>query len=233
MRSLAAADWLDLHDAGLHEAPLDRTCRILGEAWPTEDVNADTPGARNRRLLLLCQVLAGRRVACVASCPSCNTFLDLTLDTAALSSRCTDAAMPVELTHGGATVRLRLPAMRDLAAAIARAPHAPLQQLALDCLLDGDREVVLSPGFIEALSSAYEQADPLGRLAFALDCPECRASHEHVLDVAALFWSELEDMADQLVAQVHILAGAYGWSEADILALPARRRQRYIDMVSG
>jgi hypothetical protein len=34
-------------------------------------------------------------------------------------------------------------------------------------------------------------------------------------------------------AEVHTLASAYGWSEAQILALSATRRQRYIALVQG
>jgi hypothetical protein len=32
---------------------------------------------------------------------------------------------------------------------------------------------------------------------------------------------------------VHLLARAYGWRETDILALSARRRQSYIELIEG
>jgi hypothetical protein len=35
-----------------------------------------------------------------------------------------------------------------------------------------------------------------------------------------------------LLAEVHVLAGAYGWSEDAILALSPSRRQHYIALVA-
>ncbi|HEX2516118.1 MAG TPA: phage baseplate protein, partial [Chloroflexota bacterium] len=39
--------------------------------------------------------------------------------------------------------------------------------------------------------------------------------------------------ARRLLREVHTLARAYGWREAEILALPGRRRQTYLDLVGA
>jgi hypothetical protein len=44
-------------------------------------------------------------------------------------------------------------------------------------------------------------------------------------------WSELEEWAHRVLVDIHTLAGAYGWSERQILALSPVRRQLYVDMV--
>ena len=38
--------------------------------------------------------------------------------------------------------------------------------------------------------------------------------------------------AGRMLLDIHALARAYGWSESDILALPPRRRQAYLELVA-
>jgi hypothetical protein len=44
-------------------------------------------------------------------------------------------------------------------------------------------------------------------------------------------WAEIEVRAKRLLLEVHLLATAYGWSEAEILSLNAQRREFYLEMV--
>ena len=37
---------------------------------------------------------------------------------------------------------------------------------------------------------------------------------------------------DSLLTDTHRIASAYGWSEAEILALPRTRRRRYADLIA-
>jgi hypothetical protein len=53
------------------------------------------------------------------------------------------------------------------------------------------------------------------------------------LDPLSFLWHELEQWARQTLAAVHRLAGAYGWREQDILALSAKRRQIYLEMIGA
>jgi hypothetical protein len=51
--------------------------------------------------------------------------------------------------------------------------------------------------------------------------------------VAALLWVEVEAGAIALVQDVHLLAAAYGWSEAEVLGLGPARRRAYLELVRG
>jgi len=53
-----------------------------------------------------------------------------------------------------------------------------------------------------------------------------------MFDIVSFFWSEICVQAKRLLREVHILARAYGWREADILSMSAARRQLYLEMVT-
>ncbi len=50
---------------------------------------------------------------------------------------------------------------------------------------------------------------------------------------ATQLWREIHAWAKRQLDEVHTLASAYGWSEADILAMSASRRRRYVSLVAG
>ncbi len=85
---------------------------------------------------------------------------------------------------------------------------------------------------VSAISQALAEADPAADLRVALDCPACGASWQERFDPPAFVWREIDAWAARAMAEVHALARAYGWREADILAMSAWRRQRYLDMVA-
>jgi hypothetical protein len=225
---LADADWLALCDAATREAPLQRGRLIVEALWPGDDVDADTPGKRNRRMIALRKKMFGRHLACIASCYACGELLDLALDTQELLTHADGTDSPVRFKHAGIDYSFRLPTQRDVAEAL---KDGGMQALAGACLLEGDAEALNEPALLDAVSIEFERADPLGYLAVGVHCPQCFAGSELELDVGELLWDELRDMADQLTGQVHALASAYGWSEAAILALPPERRRRYIELV--
>jgi hypothetical protein len=63
-------------------------------------------------------------------------------------------------------------------------------------------------------------------------CPSCGHEWQSLFDIAAFFWAEIAAQARRLLREVHQLASAYGWREADILAMSARRRRAYLEMTS-
>ena len=54
---------------------------------------------------------------------------------------------------------------------------------------------------------------------------------EASLDPGLLYWAELAQRAQRLLSEVHRLASAYGWSEAEILGLDPDRREGYLELV--
>jgi hypothetical protein len=80
---------------------------------------------------------------------------------------------------------------------------------------------------------ALAEADPLAETLLKLRCAVCSHEWQEPLDIADYLWSEIEARARRLLIEVHSLASAYGWSEADILALSEPRRRLYLDMVQA
>jgi hypothetical protein len=52
-----------------------------------------------------------------------------------------------------------------------------------------------------------------------------------IFDIASFFWTEIAAEAKRLLGEVHILASAYGWREADILSLNPLRRRFYLEAI--
>jgi hypothetical protein len=76
------------------------------------------------------------------------------------------------------------------------------------------------------------EADALGDVQLALTCPQCGHEWQAPFDIASFLWTEINAWAHRTLQDVHELARAYGWREADILALSPWRRQVYLEMIS-
>ena len=83
-----------------------------------------------------------------------------------------------------------------------------------------------------ALGNRMAELDVLAEVRFALNCPQCRHVWPDTLDVVSFFWSEVSVRAKRLLHEVHLLARAYAWSEAGILAMSDRRRQYYLNLIT-
>jgi hypothetical protein len=81
-----------------------------------------------------------------------------------------------------------------------------------------------------ALLAQMQALDPLAAASFALTCPACGHSWAAPFDILSYLWSEIDAWAYRILREVHWLASAYGWREADILALGPQRRQAYLQM---
>jgi hypothetical protein len=84
---------------------------------------------------------------------------------------------------------------------------------------------------IAALAEYMTQYDPQADVQLSLSCPACGQSWTVMFDVVSFFWSEICVQAKRLLREVHTLARAYGWREADILSMSTARRQFYLEMV--
>jgi len=80
---------------------------------------------------------------------------------------------------------------------------------------------------------ALERADKGPDLSIPVTCPGCRLPIELEIDPLDFLARELAVGARRLVAEIHCLAFHYGWSEADILALPRRRRWEYLSLITA
>jgi hypothetical protein len=96
-------------------------------------------------------------------------------------------------------------------------PHADLDDAAL----------------VDSLDAEMARQDPGAAIELQLCCPHCGREQAVLFDIVAYLCDEIADWAQQTLADVHLLARAYGWSERDILALTPARRRSYVQMVGA
>jgi hypothetical protein len=186
-------------------------------------VHARLPiGERDRHLLGVLVILAGRRVDCDVDCRACGERLSLELDPSALRADAS-AERGRTIRHAGRRIRVRPPDSHDIAACLGAAdPEAAL----LDACTDAGPEppAVLRDQLIQAMA----ELDPGAELLLAVTCPACGTGSDVPIDPGALAIAEVERQATLLLREVDQLARSYGWREADILALSAERRRAYV-----
>lgn len=91
----------------------------------------------------------------------------------------------------------------------------------------------LSPADLASLAAAMDAADPLVAFAVRTKCPHCDREVEVGVDLEAVALAELARSRRTLLRQVHALATRYGWSEAEVLAVPGVRRREYLRLIDA
>lgn len=230
MRTFSGTELLAVWERGVRLHPVDRGLLVLAEALPEVPYTsvADWPvGRRNRALAEWFTASFGPSLAGSATCEQCGERLEFELDARAfLAPEAAESEAPVEV--GGHA--FRLPTTRDLAlAAHEEGAREAVTRLVEACRLDDDGALDLSDDEVDKLGERFAVADPLAETRIALSCPECEAEWEETLDVSAFAWAELEARAKRLLLEVHLLASAYGWSEADVLDVSESRRAFYLE----
>lgn len=237
MQALTGATLLSLWERGASRHALDRSALLATVArpeWPAAEI-ADRPlGAVNASLLRLRSATFGPHIAGHADCTQCGQRLAFTVDTRQMLPPAhgddgDDDPAPRETEVAG--LRVRAPSLRDLAA-VATQTNAlqAARALLARCTLAGD-VAQIDDAALRQVEDALDTLDPQADLVLALHCVACGHAGEAQLDAGALLWEEIEVRARVLLGEVHRLASAYGWSEAQILALSPARRASYLAMV--
>jgi hypothetical protein len=228
VREPDARQLLTLWEGAQCAHPAQRALILLGVALPqanaSECAGLDL-GLRDWHLLRLRAEWFGPALPSVAQCPHCDALLDVDLDAEVLLDSPPDTAVPVALLEDGR--RFRLPNGGDLVAIsaqpdVARAEQALLQRCALDPGDCSDDERLRIDARLAALAAER------GR-SLILDCENCGAQWSVDFDPALYLWEDIAARAATLLDQVHRLALAYGWREADILDLDPARRAAYLE----
>jgi hypothetical protein len=244
MRVPSAQTLLTLWEEGEALAPFEQGLWLLAAACPehtSDELALWNIGRRNARLLALHQALFGPQLACLAACPACAERLEVTFRTDDLrATPWPDDAQPgatFALQSGDYQVRFRLPTSADLAV-LAQADAGQdgrshlLQRCLLDVRRDGqdERPDELPAAVVEAVMAAMADADPQADVQLALTCPACGHAWQAPFEIVAYLWAALGAWAERTLREVHALASTYCWREADVLAMSARRRQRYLEL---
>jgi hypothetical protein len=243
MQALSATEILTVWERGAGQTLPQRALGLLTAASPdtTPDALARLSiGQRDARLLTLRAWMFSPRLAGLTNCPQCGEVVDLAFDTGEiLTPREPDTMEEFSITIEDYVVRFRLPASSDLADLAEPADRATARDQLLDrCFLaaqhnGGEISVTELPTHIVvAVVDHMAQADPQGDVQLALSCPSCKHGWQATFDIVSFFWREINAWAYRILREVHTLAAAYGWSEADVLGMSAWRRQVYLEMVN-
>lgn len=252
MHPLSASQLLSLWEYGLGQPPWQRALTLLTAALPdvSPDALAILPlGERDAYLLALRETLFGPRLNSLAACPKCAERLELTFDVAdvrmeSLASsdgehgRVTEELLSISLD--GFSAIFRLPNSLDLAqiSGMSRREQAWLHLLEC-CLISVDENGVmrnaeeLPNSITAAIAGHMAAADPQGDIQIDLACPSCAHEWQVDFDILSFLWMEIHAWAQRILREVHLLARAYGWREAEIMALSPWRRQAYLQMIMG
>jgi hypothetical protein len=249
LRALSAGELLATWEWGLARGPLERGIGLLATACPETEVDGLlhlSIGQRDARLLVLRRLTFGDALECRMACPACGSQLELGFTTTDLLAQAgieaaEQAPGEYHLEAEGWQLRFRLPDSLDLFDAISSAdPSRARAQLLQRCVTGiappgGAQPAELLEGALPeaaeaALLAEMQRPDAASSFAFALICPACAHAWTAQFDILSFFWTEIQAWSHRTLRDVHLLARAYGWREADILALTGWRRHAYLQM---
>jgi hypothetical protein len=241
MRALSPSEIVSAWERGFGRHPADRALALLAAAYPEADaaqLASYAIGRRDTCLMRLREGIFGPTATSAARCPQCSEALEFSIRMADLAGdEPTVGEGAWELLENGLRLKFRLPDSTDLKAiADCRDVGAARRRLGERCVLEArldgaeiEREA-LSEEALAALSARVAECDPLADIALDLKCAACGHGWRVRFDIATFLWQEVDALAKRLLGEVHTLARAYGWSEAEILALSSARRNYYLEM---
>jgi len=243
MRALSATEFLDVWEHGLAQSPAQRALTLVALACTEtslEELAQFSVGQRDAHLLALREQAFGSQLASITICPACAEQLQFHVSTADIRATSSNAelAAPLYLTHADYHVEFRLPTSLDLTsldpAADIETNRQRLLQRCVTAAQRGDMEVATTELPMEVaavIAQRMAEADPQADVQLALTCPKCQHAWQSTLDIVSYFWTEIDAWASRLLREVHALASAYGWREAEVLALSPCRRQAYLELI--
>jgi hypothetical protein len=196
-------------------------------------------GRRDQLLIQFREQIFGREAIGVAECPICEESLEFAFRTDDLiSEEHLEEKTSIEFSIDGYNVLFRLPTSIDLMTISDQADIDNARQILIDrCILSCHRDGnetgsdQLPAYVLDAIMERMSEIDPYGDIALSLICPKCNRESLVAFDIVSFIWREIDAWASRLIEEVDALASAYGWSEAEILAMSSWRRQRYLNLV--
>jgi len=244
MHMLTASELLSVWERGRSQPSHRQALLLLAAAYPEtkpEELAGLSIGQRDAQLLTLRERLFGPSLASMAGCPACSEKLELNFDIADVRVEAGEEPKDqLKLKISGYEVLFRLPDSNDLAVLATGADRESgrgtlLKRCLMEIRLNGEKQQVeeLPAEIVAAISENMALADPQAVVNLGLDCPACGHNWLAIFDIVSFLWSEVENWAQRILSDVHILARSYGWREADILAMSALRRQCYLEMLGS
>lgn len=239
--SASDAELLDVLDRGNGLSSPERAILLARAALQDIDAGILSLGARNGLILGLRTELFGPTIEAYDTCRDCRQAATFEVSALALNQLGAQRGSgEIDVRVGDYEVVCRPPTGADLV----NAARATGLQSARDILLEstilrahrGGEPVsatALPHEVVSEVGRVVAEVDPLAELSLSVTCEACGGSWDAVLDIPDFVWQELRDWGRRVLWEVHVLASAYGWPEREILTVPPRRRQMYLDLVLG
>jgi hypothetical protein len=237
-----AASLLAAWEVGSAASNLDRApslLRSLGWLEADCDLGEMAVGGCDAHLFMLRRELFGEAFEATTLCPDCSEELEFELSLAELQPDA-DAPRParISVSEDEYEVECRPLCNADLSAAATLGPEADIASVLDRCVTavraPGGGEMAprqLPAPVAETVLRAVAASDPGAHVEVTVRCP-CGSEWTDELDIRGIVWTELTDWVERTLNDVHTLARAYGWSEAEILGLSEVRRRWYLAAVT-
>lgn len=230
--ALTQPELLSIWERGEGARATRRALALLGGAAPdaaAENAASMPIGRRDAALLDFRVALFGSTFAGITSCPACAADIELTFDASEVRRSPTEQDL-LELHIDDCIIDVRLPGTRDLIAIEHEMNLAHARDQLLARCIDRD-PASLPQHVVDAILQTMAETDPQADVSLELTCPACEQVWREPFDIVTFLWTELASWARHLLADVHELASAYGWSESEILHLSPARRNVYLGML--
>lgn len=242
MRALSTAELLSVWERGQGEPPYSRALLLLSAACPDQspdELAEISIGRRDRLLLTLREWTFGPGLSGITECPACGERLEVRLNLDDVRTMVPESPRDeLNLELGEYRVEYRLPSTIDLREVNSISNLEDMRMKVIRrCILKVRRngeEVAtdeLPAPVMEAVVARMAEQDPQADTRLAFNCPGCSHRWDALFDIVSFFWSEIQAWALRILREVHVLASAYGWREADVLAMSPLRRRSYLSMV--
>lgn len=233
MHSISDQTALDVWDVGSTRHALDRNLLLLAGAEVDAFYQLQTLDVqqRDRLLLEVRRNTFGDRMELLSECRHCAAELEIEISTTAMLA--VEPASSHEIDVDGWHLEFRLPTSVDLAAAVETGADIFVSCIQI-CRADGfDRDPGELPTAIrQTVEDAMAKAAPAADIELMVDCAECGETEALTFDIGQVLWREVAARAQQLLAEIVVLARAFGWNEPTILALSPQRRRAYLEAVT-
>lgn len=241
MRALSASELLTVWErfaAQRSDALALALLSVACDDTPDSELAQLAIGERDSRLLELRERMFGSYFAAVVECPNCSNALELSFKAADIRvSAQPQHPQGLMVERDGYTAKFRLPNSLDLAEFATAGGPGPRRRLFERCVLEAHHgaqaidAAALPESFANHVAEAMAAHDPQATIELAMNCPQCSHGWNALFDIVSFFWSEIQAWSVRILRDVHELASAYGWREADVLALSPARRQIYLDLI--
>jgi hypothetical protein len=243
MHPLSAQQMLAVWERGLGQIPLERALALLEAACPEHDrsaLAAMSIGQRDAWLLRLREWAFGSQITVCAVCRNCGQPLELSFGVDDLRKSSNESGPEqVPLSLGGFELLLRPINSLDIASCLDSGMEERTRALFSRCLIAasaGGSSVAggqVPDHVTQEAMDGLAKADPQADVEIHVSCEACHVTMRENFDIVSFFWSEIDTWARRMLHEIHILASAYGWKEADVLSLSQLRRQFYLEMIGA